>query len=229
MSPELPISAILRQRIKAQKLRFHARDNISAVIQSGELSLLIEEVSEKIEGVLQSLVIDTANDHNTQDTCRRVAKMFILEVFQGRYIPQPDLPATPKRISTSELTILGPITVRGVCSHHLCPIMGRLWIGILPNKNNDSIGPSKYTRLTHWIMSRPQIQEEAVVELAHMIEHQISPDGLAIVMNADHSCIQWRGTNDNESRKTNSVMRGLFLKNSNLRKEFLSLIAMKSS
>jgi len=229
MSPELPISAILRQRIKAKKLRFHARDNISAVIQSGELNLLIEEVSEKIEGVLQSLVIDTANYHNTYDTCRRAAKMFILEILQGRYLLQPDLPVTSKKISASELTILGPITVRGVCSHHLCPITGRLWIGILPNKDNDSISPSKYARLTHWIMSRPQIQEEAAVQLAQMIEHQISPDGLAIVMNADHSCIQWRGIIDNESRKTNSVMRGLFLKNSNLRKELLSLIAIESS
>ncbi len=229
MSPELPISAILRQRIITKKIQFRAPDNISEVIGPGDLDLLIEEVSEKIERVLQSLVIDTASDHNTHDTCRRVAKMLILEVFHGRYFPQPDLPATPKKISASELTILGPITVRGVCSHHLCPIMGRLWIGILPSRSKRSISLSKYVRLTNWVMSRPQIQEEAVVQLAQIIEHQISPDGLAIVMNADHSCIQWRGKGDDKSRKTNSVMRGLFLTNSNLRKEFLSLIAMEQT
>jgi GTP cyclohydrolase I len=227
MSPDLPISTILRQRIHAGNILFRAQDNISEVIELGDLDLLIEEVSKKIEQVLQSLVIDTANDHNTHDTCRRVAKMFILEVFQGRYLKQPELSVVSKSSATSELQIIGPITVSGVCSHHLCPVIGRLWIGILPDESKSSISPSKYVRLTNWVMSRPQIQEEAVTQLAEIIENHISLSGLAIVMNADHSCIQWRGSNDYESRKTNSVMRGLFLSNSNLRKEFLSLIAME--
>jgi GTP cyclohydrolase I len=120
--------------------------------------------------------------------------------------------------------IIGPITVRSACSHHLCPIMGRVWIGVLPNAKSDLIGLSKYARLCDWIMSRPQIQEEAVVMLADELERRIHPDGLAVVMEADHFCMHWRGVKDAQSVMTNSVMRGAFLQDANLRREFLSLM-----
>ena len=77
----------------------------------------------------------------------------------------------------NELMIVGPITVRSACSHHLCPIIGRLWIGVLPNEDSNLIGLSKYSRLADWIMSRPQIQEEAVMQLADMLESASSPTG----------------------------------------------------
>jgi GTP cyclohydrolase I len=177
-----------------------------------------------MQGVLESLVIDTKNDHNTKNTSRRVAKMFINEVFSGRYMEQPILTKFPNVSALNELMIIGPITVRSACSHHLCPIMGRVWIGVLPSKASALIGLSKYSRLTEWVMCRPQIQEEAVVELADMLEDKIKPIGLAIVMDADHFCMQWRGVKDRDSKMVNSVMRGAFLKDSSLRREFLSLI-----
>jgi GTP cyclohydrolase I len=177
-----------------------------------------------MQGVLESLVIDTNNDHNTKNTSRRVAKMFINEVFSGRYMEQPSLTKFPNVSALNELMIIGPITVRSACSHHLCPIMGRVWIGVLPSKASALIGLSKYSRLTEWVMCRPQIQEEAVVELADMLEDKIKPIGLAIVMDADHFCMQWRGVKDRDSKMVNSVMRGAFLKDSSLRREFLSLI-----
>ena len=123
--------------------------------------------------------------------------------------------------------IVGPIKVRSACSHHLCPILGKVWIGVLPNEFSNLIGLSKYARICDWIMSRPQIQEEAVVQLADLIQLKTQPDGLAIVMEADHFCMHWRGVKDDESMMTNSVMRGVFLKDSNLRREFLSLIPGK--
>ena len=119
--------------------------------------------------------------------------------------------------------IVGPIKVRSACSHHLCPVMGRVWIGILPNADCAVIGLSKYARLTDWIMSRPQIQEEAVVMLADELERRIKPDGLAVVMEADHFCMHWRGVRDEQAVMTNSVMRGAFRGNDALRREFLSL------
>jgi GTP cyclohydrolase I len=102
--------------------------------------------------------------------------------------------------------------------------MGRIWIGVLPSKESALIGLSKYSRLTEWVMCRPQIQEEAVVELADMFEKKMKPTGLAIVMEADHFCMQWRGVKDRDSKMVNSVMRGAFLKDPNLRREFLSLL-----
>jgi GTP cyclohydrolase I len=221
----IPLSEVIRKRIKTKKARFHANDNIAAFIKPGELEVLIDEVAEKMQSVLESLVIDTQSDHNTKNTSKRVAKMFVNEVFNGRYVEKPSLTQFPNISQLNELMIIGPITVRSACSHHLCPIMGRVWIGILPNKNSALIGLSKYSRLTDWVMSRPQIQEEAVVELADMIEEGVKPTGVAIVMEADHFCMQWRGVKDGDSKMINSVMRGSFLKDSNLRREFLSLIA----
>jgi GTP cyclohydrolase I len=220
----IPLSAVIRKRIQAKKARFHANDNISAFLKPGELDVLVDEVAHKMQGVLESLVIDTKNDHNTKNTSRRVAKMFINEVFSGRYMEQPSLTKFPNVSALNELMIIGPITVRSACSHHLCPIMGRVWIGVLPSKASALIGLSKYSRLTEWVMCRPQIQEEAVVELADMLEDKIKPIGLAIVMDADHFCMQWRGVKDRDSKMVNSVMRGAFLKDSSLRREFLSLI-----
>ena len=223
----LPLSVIIRKRIQAQKARFHANDNIAAFLKPGELEGLVDEVAEKMQGVLESLVIDTESDHNTKNTSRRVAKMYVQEVFNGRYVEQPVLTKFPNVSRLNELMIIGPITVRSACSHHLCPIMGRIWIGVLPSKSSALIGLSKYSRLTEWVMCRPQIQEEAVVELADILEKKIKPVGVAVVMDADHFCMQWRGVKDRDSKMINSVMRGAFLRDSNLRREFLALIERK--
>jgi GTP cyclohydrolase I len=220
----VPLSQVIRKRIQAQKERFHANDNIAKFIKHGEIDGLIEEVATKLQGVLESLVIDTESDHNTRDTAYRVAKMYVNEVFNGRYTEQPNLTRFPNITRLNELMIIGPIAVKSACSHHLCPIMGRVWIGVLPDKQTALIGLSKYARITEWIMCRPQIQEEAVVELANILEEKMKPTGLALVMEADHFCMQWRGVKDLNSKMVNSVMRGSFLKDANLRREFLALM-----
>lgn len=222
-----PVSVKIRERIQAARKRFHANDNIADFIRPGELELLLDEVEEKMKGVLGSLVIDTEHDHNTDNTARRVAKMYLKEVFQGRYVPAPPITEFPNAEHLNELMIVGPITVRSACSHHFCPIMGKIWIGVLPNEHTNVIGLSKYARLAEWVMGRPQIQEEAVVQLADLIQLKTQPDGLAIVMEASHFCMSWRGVKDVDSKMINSVMRGSFLKDANLRREFLSLIPQK--
>jgi len=222
-----PVSVKIRERIAAARKRFHANDNIADFIEPGELERLLDEVEEKMKGVLSSLVIDTEHDHNTGNTARRVAKMYLKEVFQGRYVKTPVITEFPNAEHLNELMIVGPITVRSACSHHFCPIMGKIWIGVLPNEHTNVIGLSKYARLAEWVMGRPQIQEEAVVQLADLIQQKTQPDGLAIVMEASHFCMSWRGVKDVDSKMINSVMRGSFLKDANLRREFLSLIPQK--
>jgi GTP cyclohydrolase I len=217
----------IRERLVKARARFHANDNIADFVEEGELDELRDEVASKLQGVLRSLVIDIDSDHNTNDTANRVARMFITEVFKGRYVPIPAVTEFPNISRLNELMIVGPIRVRSACSHHLCPILGRVWIGVLPNEHSNLIGLSKYARLTDWVMTRPQIQEEAVVMLADALQERVRPDGLAIVMEADHFCMHWRGVKDDDSAMTNSVMRGAFLKDSNLRREFLSLLAKK--
>jgi GTP cyclohydrolase I len=221
------VSARIRGRLQARKQRFHANDNISAFIEPGELEELTKEVAGRMSALLESLVIDLEHDHNTRETARRVAKMYVNEVFRGRFVPIPKITEFPNASHLNELMIMGPITVRSACSHHLCPIMGRLWIGVMPNEQSNLIGLSKYSRLVEWIMTRPQIQEEAVLQLADILVERVNPDGLAVVMEADHFCMHWRGVKDNASKMTNSVMRGVFLKDGALRREFLSLINLK--
>jgi GTP cyclohydrolase I len=223
----VPVSVKIRERIKEARKRYHANDNIAEFIQPGELEALLDEVQVKMQGVLDSLVIDTDNDHNTSDTARRVAKMYVNEVFRGRYVKGPEITEFPNAEHLNELMIVGPITVRSACSHHFCPVIGQIWIGVLPNEHTNVIGLSKYARLAEWVMGRPQIQEEAVVQLADLIQLKTQPDGLAIVMEASHYCMSWRGVKDMNSRMINSVMRGAFLKDPNLRREFLSLIPRK--
>lgn len=217
----------MRLRLEAARHRFHANDNIAKFISADEIEQLVGEVAEKMRDVLESLVIDTANDHNTRETARRVAKMYVKEVFRGRYIAEPAVTEFPNIEHLNELIIVGPITIRSACSHHLCPIVGRLWAGIMPNQHSSLIGLSKYARLAEWIMNRPQIQEEAVSRLADLLIEKIAPDGLALVMEAEHFCMRWRGVKDDQSRMTNSVMRGTFLKDPALRREFLSLLPGK--
>ena len=224
----VPVSVKIRERVMAARKRFNANDNIAEFIEPGELEKPLDEVTKKMEGVLDSLVIDTDNDHNTGDTARRVAKMYVNEVFRGRYVKGPEITEFPNAEHLNELMIVGPITVRSACSHHFCPVIGRIWIGVMPNEHTNVIGLSKYARLAEWIMGRPQIQEEAVVQLADLIQHKTQPDGLAIVMEASHYCMAWRGVKDMDSKMINSVMRGVFLKDANLRREFLSLIPARS-
>lgn len=223
-APKEKTSERITKRLLQAGQRFHANDNISAFIREGELDALRAEVEQELHKVLRALVIDTHHDHNTAETAKRVAKMFVNEVFRGRYEPAPSTTTFPNVSQLNELMVVGPITVRSACSHHLCPIMGKVWIGVLPNAESDLIGLSKYARLAEWVMNRPQIQEEAVVMLADELEQRIRPDGLAIVMEASHFCMHWRGVKDADTLMKNSVMRGNFLKDAALRSEFLNLI-----
>ena len=152
-----PVSVKIRKRILASHKRFHANDNIAEFIQPGELEQLLDEVSDKMRDVLESLVIDTQSDHNTADTARRMAKMYLQEVFKGRYVQAPEITEFPNAEYLNELMIVGPITVRSACSHHFCPVIGKIWIGVVPNQHTNVIGLSKYARLAEWIMGRPQI------------------------------------------------------------------------
>lgn len=225
---EQTVSERVRARLTEAAQRFNANDNIAAFLRPGELDELRGEVEARMQEVLDALVINTASDHNTAETAHRVARMFIDEVFRGRYQEAPPVTSFPNVSQLNELMIVGPITVRSACSHHLCPIMGKVWVGVLPNATSDLIGLSKYARLCDWIMGRPQIQEEAVVMLADELERRIHPDGLAVVMEADHFCMHWRGVKDDQSLMTNSVMRGAFLENPNLRREFLDLMKRRN-
>ena len=212
----------IRARLKAAGQRFRANDNIAACIEPGELEALTEEVAERVDALLQSLVIDTDNDHNTRETGARVARMYVAEIFAGRYMPSPDLTAFPNVTSYDELYLVGPITVRSTCAHHLQNIRGNCWIGIYPGKN--VLGLSKFYRLAEWITARPQIQEEMTIQIADLVETETAAEGVAVVVKAEHMCVTHRGVREHASDMTTSVLRGTLRDNSDTRAEFFRLL-----
>lgn len=216
------VSQKIRDRLRQAGAPFFANDSISDHLRPGELEALEMEVRGRVDDLLRSLVIDTDNDHNTRDTARRVAKMFCREVFGGRFLPRPPITDFPNAKDLDEIYTVGPITVRSACAHHLCPIVGRAWCGVIPGER--VIGLSKFNRLCDWVLSRPQIQEEAVVMVADEIESLIRPRGLAVVLKMTHTCMTWRGVRENaDTAMTTSVMRGLFRDRPEARAEFLAL------
>jgi len=222
-SPDaLPISARLRQRLQEANAPFLANDNISAHLHKGEIELLEAEVTDKVRELLRSLVIDIDNDHNTAETAERVARMYLHEVFKGRYQEQPKIASFPNVKKLDEIYTVGPITVRSACSHHLVPILGSCWIGIKPGSR--VIGLSKFSRVAEWVFSRPHIQEEAVLILADEIERLCEPEGLAILVKAQHYCMKWRGVKEPQTTMVNSVVRGDFRSDPNLKAEFFELV-----
>lgn len=216
------ISEVIRERIKAAGAGCFANDNISAFLKEGELDLLQQEVEGRIEDLLESLVIDTKGDHNTRETAKRIAKMYLREVFAGRYVGQPKITEFPNAKHLDQIYTVGPIAIRSACSHHFVPVVGQCWIGVIPSDR--VIGISKFSRLAQWIFARPQIQEEATVQLADELERLIRPHGLAVIVKARHECMSWRGVKEHDCAMTTSVMRGYFLKNTATRLEFLSLV-----
>lgn len=213
----------IRERLRAAGAPFKANDNIAAYLEEGELDAIRAEVEQHLEGLLSSLVIDVENDHNTRDTAHRIAKMYVDEVFAGRYSEMPKVTDFPNAKNLEDFLVVGPLEVRSTCSHHFAPVMGRLWVGVVPGER--VIGLSKFSRLCQWVMSRPQIQEESVMQLADLLEEKMAPKGLAIVVRAAHSCMTWRGVKETNSEMVTTVMRGVFREDRDLRRDFLSQTA----
>ena len=221
----MKISEKIRQRILAAGARFHSNDNIADYIEDGEMELLVDEVAKEFQDVLSALVIDTDHDHNTMDTARRVAKMFIKETFSGRYRSVPKVTAFPN-MGYKSLYTTGPISIRSTCAHHFQNIVGKCWVGIVPE--DEVIGLSKFNRLVHHICERPQIQEEMTTQIANALKEYAKTDNIAVVVKAEHHCMTHRGVKEHESDMTTAIMLGAFEKDPALKKEFYDIcLSMK--
>jgi GTP cyclohydrolase I len=219
------ISDKIKERLKKENIRFHCNDNIADYILPGELEELQAEVQEAMQGVLSSLVIDTEHDHNTQDTAKRVAKMWLKEVFGGRYQQPPKVTAFPN-MGYKSLYTSGPISIRSTCAHHFQNIVGNCWVGIIPN--GEVIGLSKFNRIVHHIAERPQIQEEMTTQVAEELKKYAKTEHIAVILKAEHHCMTHRGVREHESDMTTSILHGAFKEDPALREEFYKIcFAMK--
>ena len=219
-APEGPISEKIKERLKKAGKRFHANDNIAEHIEDGEVELLQKEVQDKMQSLLDSLVIDTENDHNPQETAKRVAKMWVKEVFGGRYHPFPRVTSFPNMGYKSMYTS-GPISIRSTCAHHFQNIVGNAWVGIIPN--GQVIGLSKFNRIVHHIAERPQIQEEMTTQIAEKLQEYAHTKNIAVVVKAEHHCMTHRGVREHDSDMTTAIMLGAFKEDPATRDEFYKI------
>ena len=202
--------------------KMFANDTIYASLNEGDLQKIEDDVAEAFQGVLKALVINTTDDHNTKDTARRVAKMFVHELFRGRYYPPPEITAFPNAKKYDQIYITGPISIDSTCAHHFQPITGRCYIGRFPGEK--VIGLSKFNRMVDWIASRPQIQEEMTEQIADMVEKETEAKGVAVIIKAEHFCMTARGVKEHESEMMTSVVRGIFRDEPTTKAEFFSLL-----
>ncbi len=212
----------IAHRLREAGVRFFANDNIAPHLSPEDRQAILKDVEAACDTLLRALVIDIDSDHNTKDTAARLAKMYVNEVFSGRYDPPPKVTDFPNVSNLDQIYAVGPIRIRSMCSHHFMPIVGKVWVGIFPG---DSVmGLSKFSRIADWIMSRPSIQEESTTQIADMVESVIQPQGVGVVVKAKHHCCISRGVKDDGMWMTTSVVRGSLRTNSDLKNEFFKLV-----
>ena len=212
----------LRKRMTTIRHKHYANDTIFAYLDPGDVDKIEFEVADAFEDVLQALVINTADDHNTKATAQRVAKMFVHEIFRGRYYPPPEVTSFPNAKEYDQIYVSGPMSINSTCAHHFQPITGQAYVGVFPGKR--VVGLSKFNRIVDWIASRPQIQEEMTEQIADEIEEETEAKGVAVVIKAKHFCMSARGVKEHDSDMLTSVIRGDFLKIEHLKAEFFSLL-----
>jgi GTP cyclohydrolase I len=145
------------------------------------------------------------------------------ELLEGRFTAPPRLTEFENVHDYDQLIISGPIQVRSMCAHHLMPIYGSVFIGILPAKDGKIIGLSKYDRIADYFSARLQIQEELVKQIGQYIFDTTKPRGLAVRMSAVHMCKTHRGVRaSHRGRMINTCYWGDMSGAGDHRTEFLS-------
>ena len=220
------ISDIILERIRNDGSRYWAGDNISKYIKDNDRERLVDELTEKFEGVLDSLIIDRYTDPNSQGTARRLAKMYIYEIMAGRYDPAPDATAFP---NDSEDRYEGMLVVRSelrsMCSHHHQPVAGVAYIGIIAAQK--LIGLSKYTRIAQWCARRGTLQEELANDIAREIQKATGSENVAVYIQATHGCCENRGIMAHSSLTQTTVLKGAFKNDQGTKKEFMDNIKLQ--
>ncbi len=222
----MKIRETILKRLQENKARYWANDNISKYIDPEEKKQLIEEAIPAFENVLQSLLIDTKTDPNSQDTARRMAKMYINEIMSGRYDPMPNPSAFPNYIENGyEGMLVVRSELKSVCSHHHQPVAGVAYIGIIAGPK--LLGLSKYTRIAQWCAMRGTLQEELNVMIANEIQRQTGSKDVGVYVQATHGCCENRGIKAKSSLTQTTVLRGDFLKIEATKKEFMDNIKLQ--
>ena len=216
----------IKAKLEEAGIRYWANDNISEVLEEGDKQALIEEAIPAFENVLQKLLIDTKTDPNSQDTARRMAKMYINEIMSGRYDPMPNPSAFPNYIENGyEGMLVVRSELKSVCSHHHQPVSGVAYIGIIAGPK--LLGLSKYTRIAQWCARRGTLQEELNVMIADQIQQTTGSEHVGVYVQATHGCCENRGIKAHSSLTQTTVLRGAFKDDPGTKKEFMDNVKLQ--
>lgn len=183
--------------------------------------LKIELIEKNFKEIMHILGLDL-NDESLNDTPRRVAKMYVKEIFSGlnpENKPQPTL--FDNKYKFNDMLIERNITIYSYCEHHFVPIIGKAHIAYFPK--NHVIGLSKLNRIAQYYAKRPQVQERLTMQIANELKESLHTEDVAVIIEADHLCVASRGVSDVNSSTITSNYNGKFM-NDNIRKEFLTHI-----
>lgn len=204
-----------------------ANEAIDEALSEAERAAMIGAAAAKLAELFDILHIDHRNDQNTRDTPRRVARMFVDEIMQGRFSDPPVLTEFDNAEGFDQLIVMGPIEVRSTCAHHLMPIYGDAFIGVLPSASGKIIGLSKYDRIVNYFAGRLQIQEELVRQIGQFIMDKTDPLGVAVRISAVHMCKTHRGVRANHrSRMITSAYFGALETDPRRKDEYLRELSM---
>jgi GTP cyclohydrolase I len=225
-SHEMNLAQAIRQKMRRDRKRFWAGDNISDYVSEEDKDILVNEATQAFEKVLDTLLIDRETDPNSKGTARRLAKMYFNEIMGGRYDPAPDATAFPNDSSDRyEGMLVVRSELRSICSHHHQPVSGVAYIGIIAA--NKLIGLSKYTRIAQWCARRGTLQEELCNDIAREIMRATDSENVGVYIQATHGCCENRGIMAHSSLTQTTVLKGSFQTDPGTKKEFMDNIKLQ--
>ena len=195
-------------------------------VKSNVYSALEKDAKQKvIEGHFREIMLVLGldlEDDSLMDTPRRVAKMYMNEVFYGLDESKfPKITVVENKMG-SQMVTEANITVNSTCEHHFVTIVGKAHISYIPNKH--VLGLSKFNRIVEFFASRPQVQERLTEQVQKCLQLLLETDDVAVVFDAVHFCVRARGVKDESSFTRTAALGGVFLSNSNARSEFFNTI-----
>ena len=209
----------------------HMSANLETPLRADAFELSAEEKVEKIEAdfrkIMETLGLDLTDD-SLKGTPKRVAKMFVKEIFGG-LLPErkPGMSTFENKYNYNEMLVEKDIVVYSTCEHHFLPIVGRAHVGYI--SKGKVIGLSKMNRIVEYYAKRPQVQERLTMQIVKAMQEALGTDDVACIIDAKHLCVNSRGIKDIESSTVTAEYGGAFKDNEQLRKEFISYIGMKTT
>jgi GTP cyclohydrolase I len=178
----------------------------------------------RIEAAVREILLAVGEDPDREglvETPARVARLYA-EIFSGLHTDPRDLVQKKFTQKYDEMVLVKDIRFASMCEHHLLPFFGKAHIGYLPN--GTIVGLSKLARVVEAVAHRPQVQERMTEELADLLTSELGARGVAVILEATHTCMTIRGVRKPDSVCTTSAMRGLFRDNPSTRSELMALI-----